>query len=157
MLPSSSSRVTRRLACSQATSRPWRSRVNPLASLVGSLYNVMPPPGAHLWRLLLALSLKRRKPPSFHHPPAFHHTGPSATPLSFPRSSNPPKPPPNHSISSFSDTMRSSSAAFCSIGMVPSLWSTQVSIPPSRGRCQGTRSVAQGSWLRLRGEQSLAP
>src|SRR4051794_34204579 len=81
----------------------------------------MPSPGAHLWRLPVATSLKRRKPPSFHHPPAFHHTGPSATPLSLPRSSTPPNPPPNHSISSFRDTRRSNAGAFCSMGIIASL------------------------------------
>jgi len=35
MLPSYSVRVTRRLSCSQLTSRPWRSRVLPLALFDG--------------------------------------------------------------------------------------------------------------------------
>src|SRR5262245_42266606 len=128
MLPSSSSLVTRWLACSQAMRRPWRSRVNPLASFVDSLYTVTPSPGAHLWRLPVATSLKRRKPPSFHHPPACHHTGPSATPLSLPRSSTPPNPPPNHSISSLRATRRSTSGAFCSIGMITSLFSLRMRV-----------------------------
>jgi hypothetical protein len=37
MLPSRSSRVARRVSRSQATNRPWRSRVRPLARLVGLL------------------------------------------------------------------------------------------------------------------------
>jgi hypothetical protein len=35
MVPSYSVRVTRRLSCSQVTSRPWRSRVLPLAKFDG--------------------------------------------------------------------------------------------------------------------------
>ena len=60
MLPSSSCRVTRRVSCSQATSRPCRSRVSPLARLVGSWNSDTPPPGTYFIRLLLWMSLNSR-------------------------------------------------------------------------------------------------
>src|SRR5262249_54719474 len=52
-LPSASCRVTRRLSCSHATRRPWRSLVNPLARFVGSLNVDTPCPGTYFMRLLL--------------------------------------------------------------------------------------------------------
>src|SRR5260370_39601276 len=78
VLPSSSRRVTRRLSCSQAISRPCRSRVRPLARLVGPRNSDTPLPGSYFIRRLLWTSLDRRSPPSFHHsdPPG----GPSAPP-----------------------------------------------------------------------------
>jgi len=59
-LPSSSCRVTRRLSCSHASKRPWRSRVSPLARFVGSWNTVTPWPGTYFMRLLLWMSLNRR-------------------------------------------------------------------------------------------------
>src|SRR5215470_1949798 len=103
MLPSASCRVTRRESCSAASSRPCRSRVRPLARLVGSLNNVTPCPGVYFMRRLLWMSLNRRYPPSF------HHTGPSAGPRS------PPKPEASSWIGSDVAMILSSSGASCSI------------------------------------------
>jgi hypothetical protein len=61
MLPSYSVRVTRRLSCSQVTSRPWRSRVLPLAKFDG-LRNTLTRPvsSSHRMMRLLGMSLQRR-------------------------------------------------------------------------------------------------
>jgi hypothetical protein len=60
MLPSGSCLVTRRVSCSQAISRPCKSRVRPLAWLVLSWNTVMPWPGVYFIRLLALMSLNRR-------------------------------------------------------------------------------------------------
>src|SRR6516225_9342373 len=103
MLPSSSCLVTRRVSCSQATSRPCRSRVRPLARLVGSNSNDTPLPGSYFMRRLLWMSLNTRWPPSR------HHSGPSAGPCA------PPKPSARSWIGSDLETIRSSSGASDSI------------------------------------------
>src|SRR6266571_4897551 len=76
-VPSYSVRVTRRLSCSQVTSRPWRSRVLPLALFEG-LRKMLTSPvsSSHLRIRLLGMSLHnrhRRSPiqtgPSLHRQP----------------------------------------------------------------------------------------
>src|SRR5579862_5983024 len=70
--PSCSVRVTRRMPCSQVTSRPWRSRVLPLALFDGFLKTeVSPVSSSHLRMRLLGMSLHNRQRMS----PI--HTGPS--------------------------------------------------------------------------------
>jgi len=59
-LPSSSRRVTRRVSCSHEYKRPCRSRVSPLARLVGSRSTVTPCPGVYFIRLLLPISVNSR-------------------------------------------------------------------------------------------------
>src|SRR5215469_16468221 len=103
MLPSSSCRVTRRESCSQATSRPCRSRVKPLARLVGSSSNDTPLPGSYFMRRLLWMSLNTRWPPSR------HHNGPSAGPCA------PPNPSARSWIGSDAEMILSSSGADDSI------------------------------------------
>src|ERR687884_763813 len=72
MVPSYSVRVTRRLSCSQVTSRPWRSRVLPLALFEG-LRNTLTAPvsSSHRMMRLFGMSLHSRQRPSP------NHTGPS--------------------------------------------------------------------------------
>src|SRR5262249_39576355 len=101
-------RVTRRALPSQATSRPWRSRVSPLAPLVGSCTTLTPASGAHFIRRLLPISLNTRYPPSC------HHSGPSAGPMSL------PKPLANSSTSCRDDTIRSKAGCCCSMGILSS-------------------------------------
>src|SRR3984893_10615994 len=103
MLLSSSCRVTRRESCSQATSRPCRSRVNPLARLVGSSSSDTPLPGSYFMRRLLWMSLKTRWPLSR------HHSGPSAGPC------GPPNPSARSWIGCEVAMIRSNSGASCSI------------------------------------------
>src|SRR5438105_8875365 len=70
--PSYSVRVTRRASCSQVTSRPWRSRVLPLALFEGCRYVLVRPVASSQRRMrLLGMSLhsKQRQSPI--------HTGPS--------------------------------------------------------------------------------
>src|SRR6266851_10060603 len=77
--PSCSVRVTRRMPCSQVTSRPWRSRVLPLALLEGLRKIVVSPvSSSHLRIRLLGMSLHnrhRRSPsqtgPSLHRQPVY--------------------------------------------------------------------------------------
>src|SRR6266545_2486567 len=102
-LPSSSCRVTRRLSCSQAINRPWRSRVRPLARFVGSWNRDTPWPGTYFIRLLLWMSLNRRYRPSF------HQTGPSAGPW------GPPNPSASSRIGSDGAMIFSSSGPNCSM------------------------------------------
>ena len=61
IVPSYSVRVTRRVSCSQVTSRPWRSRVLPLALLEG-WRNTLTAPVSSCQRMmrLLGMSLHRR-------------------------------------------------------------------------------------------------
>src|SRR6516225_3210915 len=70
--PSYSVRVTRRASCSQVMSRPWRSRVLPLALFEGLRNTVVRPlSSSHLRMRLLGMSLhstQRASP---------NHTGPS--------------------------------------------------------------------------------
>ena len=60
--PSYSVRVTRRLSCSQVTSRPWRSQVLPLALFEG-LRNTLTRPVSSSQRMmrLLGMSLHSRQ------------------------------------------------------------------------------------------------
>ncbi len=61
MLPSYSVRVTRRLSCSQVTSRPWRSRVLPLAKFDGLRKTLTRPVSSSQRRMRsLGMSLQRR-------------------------------------------------------------------------------------------------
>ena len=73
MVPSYSVRVTRRVSCSQVSSRPWRSRVLPLALCEG-LRNTLTAPVSSSQRRIrsLGMSLQRRYRPSP------NQTGPSA-------------------------------------------------------------------------------
>ena len=61
IVPSYSVRVTRRPPCSQVTSRPWRSRVLPLAKFDG-LRKMLTAPvsSSHLMMRLLGMSLHNR-------------------------------------------------------------------------------------------------
>src|SRR6476659_8125481 len=61
-VPSYSVRVTRRVSCSQVTSRPWRSRVLPLA-LFDGLRNTLTRPVSSSQRMirLLGMSLHSRQ------------------------------------------------------------------------------------------------
>src|SRR5207249_2732794 len=71
--PSYSVRVTRRPPCSQVTSRPWRSRVLPLAKLEGLRKTLTAPvSSSHLMMRWFGISLHSRYRPSP------NHTGPSA-------------------------------------------------------------------------------
>src|ERR1700675_4754520 len=59
--PSCSVRVTRRMPCSQVMSRPWRSRVLPLALFDGFLkIEVWPVSSSHLRMRLFGMSLHNR-------------------------------------------------------------------------------------------------
>ncbi len=59
--PSYSVRTTRRPPCSQVTSRPWRSRVLPLAKLEGLRKALTAPVSSSHFRMrLLGMSLHRR-------------------------------------------------------------------------------------------------
>src|SRR6266436_572834 len=72
MLPSYSVRVTRRESCSQVTSRPWRSRVLPLALFDGLRKTLTAPvSSSHFITRLFGMSLHSRYLPSP------NHTGPS--------------------------------------------------------------------------------
>src|ERR1700726_4144823 len=72
MPPSYSVRVTRRLSCSQVTSRPCRSRVLPLALLEGLRNTLTAPVSSSHFRIrLFGISLQRTYRPSP------NHTGPS--------------------------------------------------------------------------------
>ena len=72
IVPSCSVRVTRRPPCSQVTSRPWRSRVLPLALFEGLRKTLTSPVSSSHFRMrLFGMSLhnrQRRSP---------NHTGPS--------------------------------------------------------------------------------
>src|SRR5258706_10895888 len=70
--PSYSVRVTRRVSCSQVTSRPWRSRVLPLALFEGLRYTVTAPVSSSQRMMrLFGMSLHSR------HLASPIHTGPS--------------------------------------------------------------------------------
>src|SRR5260370_22156194 len=64
IVPSYSVRVTRRASCSQVTSRPWRSRVLPLALFEG-LRNTLTAPvsSSHFMMRLLGMSLHNKELP----------------------------------------------------------------------------------------------
>src|ERR1700741_4375510 len=47
ILPSASVRVSRLVACSQASSRPWRSQARPFALLLGARNPALPPAWLH--------------------------------------------------------------------------------------------------------------
>src|SRR5215467_3606228 len=62
MLPSYSVRVTRRVSCSHATSRPWRSRVSPFELFEGWRYALVRPVASSQRRIrLLGISLQSRE------------------------------------------------------------------------------------------------
>ena len=72
-LPSYSVRVTRRVRCSQASSRPWRSRARPLAKFDGARNTLVALVHSSQRRMrLFGMSDKSRNRPSP------NHTGPSA-------------------------------------------------------------------------------
>ena len=72
IVPSYSVRVTRRVSCSQVSSRPCRSRVLPLALFDGWRNTLTAPvSSSHFMSRLLGMSLHRRYRPSP------NHTGPS--------------------------------------------------------------------------------
>src|SRR5262249_53772556 len=61
-VPSYSVRVTRRVLCSQVTSRPWRSRASPLELLDGCRETVVRPViSSHRMMRLFGTSLQRRQ------------------------------------------------------------------------------------------------
>jgi hypothetical protein len=61
MVPSYSVRETRRVSCSQLTSRPWRSRVLPFAKFEGWRKTLTRPVcSSHFMMRLFGMSLQRR-------------------------------------------------------------------------------------------------